>query len=164
MPDPPIGDWVDLFADRDDPHRPDAPIGRMDPRVLHRARAGYYGHMSHIDHQLNRFLEVLQEFRLRENTTICFVSDHGELLGDHHRFRKSLPYEGSARVPLLLQGPAGGLGVAWVSVLTAFAGSSATFTEIAELVSGAGFESHPVAKHESARTTPPRHVDRIALE
>lgn len=36
---------------------------------------------------------------------VCFTSDHGELLGDHHLFRKSLPYEGSARIPLVLQGP-----------------------------------------------------------
>ena len=27
------------------------------------------------------------------------------MLGEHHAFRKSLPYEGSARVPLLLSGP-----------------------------------------------------------
>jgi arylsulfatase A-like enzyme len=27
------------------------------------------------------------------------------MLGDHHAFRKVLPYEGSARVPLLLSGP-----------------------------------------------------------
>lgn len=42
------------------------------------ARAGYYGHMSHIDHQINRFLEVLRELLLLDNTFICFVSDHGE--------------------------------------------------------------------------------------
>lgn len=105
MPDPPVGDWVDLFAARDEPHRPDASVATMDPRVLQRARAGYYGHMTHIDHQINRFLEVLQEFGLRDSTYVCFVSDHGELMGDHHLYRKSLPYEGSARVPLILQGP-----------------------------------------------------------
>jgi arylsulfatase A-like enzyme len=106
LPDPPVGDWTDLFADRDDPRRPDALIATVDPRILHRARAGYYGHMTHIDHQVNRFLEVLHEFRLRSNTFVCFVSDHGEMMGDHHRFRKQVPYEGSARVPLILQGPA----------------------------------------------------------
>jgi arylsulfatase A-like enzyme len=62
--------------------------------------------MTHIDHQLNRLLEVLQEFGLRQTAYVCFTSDHGELMGDHHLFRKSLPYEGSARIPLLLSGPA----------------------------------------------------------
>ena len=105
MPDPPVGDWTALYDGWAEPHDPQSPVGEVDPRWLRRARAGYYGHMTHIDHQLNRFLEVLHEFRLRENTYVCFTSDHGELMGDHHLFRKSLPYEGSARVPLLLKGP-----------------------------------------------------------
>jgi len=104
---PAVGDWAlaGPFAGRDDPRRPECAVGRVDPRVLHRARAGYYGHMSHIDHQVNRLVESLHEHRLRDDTVVCFVSDHGELMGDHHLFRKSLPYEGSARVPLILKGP-----------------------------------------------------------
>ena len=41
------------------------------------------------------------------DTYVCFVSDHGEMLGDHHLFRKGWPYEGSAHVPLILSGPPG---------------------------------------------------------
>ena len=107
MPDPPVGDWVDLFAEHASARRPDSYAGTIDRRVLQRARAGYYGHMTHIDHQINRFMEVLHEFRLRSNSYVCFVSDHGEMMGDHHLFRKGFPYEGSARVPLLLKGPDG---------------------------------------------------------
>jgi arylsulfatase A-like enzyme len=69
--------------------------------------AGYYGHMTHIDHQINRFWETLHMFGLAKNSYLCFVSDHGELMGDHNLFRKGLPYEGSARVPLILKGPEG---------------------------------------------------------
>ena len=105
MPPPPVGDWGEAFEHMADPHRPDCAVGQINPHVLQRARAGYYGHMTHIDHQLNRFIEVLHEFGQRDNTWFCFVSDHGELMGDHHLFRKSLPYEGSARVPLILKGP-----------------------------------------------------------
>ena len=107
MPDVPVGDWAATFSDRADPRRPDALVGDIDPRALRRARAGYYGHMTHIDHQINRFLEVLQEFGLRDNTYVCFTSDHGEMMGDHHLFRKAYPYEGSARVPMILKGPPG---------------------------------------------------------
>lgn len=110
MPEPPVGDWADAVAAMHganvrSPYRPDLMAGRMDPEVLKRARAAYYGQMSFIDHQLNRFLETLTMFGEFANSYVCFVSDHGELLGDHHLFRKSLPYEGSARVPLLLRGP-----------------------------------------------------------
>src|SRR5205814_1076331 len=72
---------------------------------LRRAKAGYYGHMSHIDQQIKRFTEGLRDSGLAENTWFCFVSDHGEMMGDHGLFRKGYPYEGSSRVPLILWGP-----------------------------------------------------------
>lgn len=107
MPAPPIGDWHALYAPYGSPHRPDTHYDAVDPRMLQRARAGYYGHMTHIDQQLNRFFEVLHEFRERDNTYFCFVSDHGEMLGDHKLYRKAYPYEGSARIPFILKGPQG---------------------------------------------------------
>ena len=105
MPDRPVGDWIDLLHPHRDPLAPDRFFGEMDRTDLHRALAGYYGHMSHIDAQINRFVETLGMYGLAENTWICFVSDHGEMIGDHHLFRKGFGYEGSARVPLLLHAP-----------------------------------------------------------
>lgn len=105
MPEPPVGDWAAMWDDYGDSNRPDTFVGTMRPDVLQRARAGYYGHMTHIDHQINRFMEVLQEYGEADNTYVCFVADHGEMLGDHHLFRKGFPYEGSAHVPLILRGP-----------------------------------------------------------
>lgn len=104
MPDPPVGDWAGYFDPMHDPLRPDLAAGRLAPDVLQRARAGYYGHLTHIDLQINRFLEVMAQERLDNNTMVMFVSDHGDMLGDHHLYRKSLPYEGSARIPLMLCG------------------------------------------------------------
>src|SRR5690606_2764308 len=40
-----------------------------------------------------------------ENTIVVFTSDHGDMLGDHGYFAKRLPYEGSARVPLIVRAP-----------------------------------------------------------
>ncbi len=107
MPEPPVGDWTGVFAPYAEPHRPDALAGAVSPAILRRARAGYYGHMTHIDHQVHRLCEALVDYGVAGNTWICFVSDHGEMMGDHHLFRKGLPYEGSARVPLILAGPRG---------------------------------------------------------
>jgi len=105
MPDVPVGDWVGEFDDIDDGVHPAAARAVYRPDILRRARAGYYGSMTHIDHQINRFLETLEEFPFAKNTWVVFTSDHGELMGDHHFFRKSRPYEGSARVPLIFTGP-----------------------------------------------------------
>ena len=105
MPPPPRGDWTDLYAPYVQPHSPERLAGAAPPAVLRRARAGYYGHMTHIDHQVNRLLEGLEDHGVAARTWVCFVSDHGEMMGDHHLFRKGFPYEGSARVPLLLAAP-----------------------------------------------------------
>lgn len=110
MPAPPQGDWVQDFYSLAPPgtlNRDAEPsIGDLSTAALQRARAGYYGHISHIDQQLNRFAEVLSDYGLAQNTYLVFVSDHGEMIGDHRFFRKSVPYEGSARVPLIVRAPA----------------------------------------------------------
>ncbi|SEE08643.1 arylsulfatase [Ruania alba] len=104
MPAPPVGDWTDLWAEHADARSPISPVAEYDPRTLQRARAGYYGHMSHIDQQLNRLFHELSATGA-DNTIVCFVSDHGEQMGDHHLYQKTLPYEGSARVPFIISGP-----------------------------------------------------------
>ena len=52
-------------------------------------------------------MEVLSDFGLRENTAVLFVSDHGDMMGDPHFYRKTVGYEGSARVPFLVRLPGG---------------------------------------------------------
>ena len=39
------------------------------------------------------------------NTIVVFSSDHGEMLGDHDRWAKQVPYRQSVGVPLLAMGP-----------------------------------------------------------
>ena len=110
MPDVPVGDWAGTWEKRcgwlSSPFRSETMMGRIPPRLLRRARAGYYGHVTHIDLQIHRILEALGGYQVAANTVVCFTSDHGEMLGDHHLFRKCFPYEGSARVPMILKGPA----------------------------------------------------------
>ncbi len=102
--EPVVGDWEHHYDAhrRDGAH--DAFVGHLDPRVVHRARAGYYGLMAQIDQQVNRIREALTEFGLADDTVVAFVSDHGEMMGDHHMFRKGYGYEGSARIPFLIAG------------------------------------------------------------
>lgn len=79
--------------------------GVVRPKALRRARACYYGSITHVDNQIGRFYMALQESGELNNTVILFVSDHGDMLGDFNLLRKSLPYEGSARIPLILSDP-----------------------------------------------------------
>lgn len=103
--EPPVGDWVGVFDEYRNDIRPDSHVARYDQRTMNRARAGYYGHITHIDMQLNRLFEMLGEFGVADDTYILFTSDHGDMLGDHEMWRKGYPYEGSARVPMILAGP-----------------------------------------------------------
>jgi arylsulfatase A-like enzyme len=61
--------------------------------------------MSHIDTQLQRFFEVLREYGEYDNTWFIFTVDHGEMMGDHHLWRKAYPYEGSAHIPMIVKPP-----------------------------------------------------------
>jgi arylsulfatase len=105
VPTPVIGDWARPPAQDNLPV--DAGCIDLSPEAFLSMRAGYYGLINHIDDQLRRLLGHFQRMGWGEydNTVILFVSDHGEMLGDHYRFRKSLPYEASTHVPFLLQAP-----------------------------------------------------------
>lgn len=107
IPEPPVGDWVGAFEEYRRDHHVEAAFGRQHPDLRRRAVAGYYGLITQIDHQLNRVLEALSDFDLLDNTAILFVSDHGDMLGDHHFYRKTVGYEGSARIPFIVRLPGG---------------------------------------------------------
>jgi arylsulfatase A-like enzyme len=75
--------------------------------MLRSAQAGYYGLINHVDDQIRRLLNPVDGIQRRtgRNTVVIFFSDHGEMLGDHYRWRKSLPYEGSAHIPFMIHAP-----------------------------------------------------------
>ena len=59
----------------------------------------------YMDHQIGRLVSALVAQQIMDNTIILFVSDHGEMLGDHLMFQKAKPFQGSIRVPLFISGP-----------------------------------------------------------
>jgi len=103
---PPVyGDWDDPDAIGIGGYAVDADTGPLDCDQRTEAQRGYYAAMTQIDYEIGRLRDTMFEHGLSDNTIILFVSDHGELLCDHHLFRKSLPFEGSARVPLIVRAP-----------------------------------------------------------
>ena len=68
----------------------------------------YYASISYMDAQVGRVLDALQELGLAENTIVVFTSDHGYLLGEHHKFQKQHLFEESTRVPFIV-------GVPWMN-------------------------------------------------
>ena len=73
------------------------PSGKRDGSQI-----GYYACITHLDNQIGKLVDALKDDGSYQNTVILFVSDHGELLGDHYTFRKTRPYQGSIHIPLIV--------------------------------------------------------------
>jgi arylsulfatase len=77
----------------------------LPPQAHLRARAHYYGNITLIDDQVGRLLATLDELHLADNTIIAFVSDHGDLLGDHGLYFKGWFFRESWHIPLIIKAP-----------------------------------------------------------
>ena len=107
LPAPYIGDWIEQTHGHHLPAYPklNAPWADLPAHIVRRARACYFGLITQLDQQLTRVMRLLFRLGELENTFIIVTSDHGEMLGDHHLWRKCFAYEGSARVPFILRFP-----------------------------------------------------------
>ena len=99
------GDWNDCVRWERDGHSYHAQTAPSDESYIQQLRAGYYAAITHMDHQIGRLVSALVEEQIMDNTIILFVSDHGEMLGDHLMFQKAKPFQGSIHVPLFISGP-----------------------------------------------------------
>ncbi|HND33106.1 MAG TPA: sulfatase [Myxococcota bacterium] len=67
----------------------------------------YDGEVVYTDAMIGELLEKLDDLGLKESTLVALTADHGEELGDHGHYlhHQSSPWEGVARVPLILSQP-----------------------------------------------------------
>jgi arylsulfatase A-like enzyme len=80
------------------PLPPDSPLD-----AIRKARLGYHASIALIDLEFGRVLDTLKQAGVAENTLVIFVSDHGDLLGDHQQFGKGAAlYDPCVRVPLIM--------------------------------------------------------------
>jgi arylsulfatase A-like enzyme len=106
--EPVIGDWATPPPDGGLGQSIEARSVNLQGEALLAARAGYYGLINHVDDQIRRLLSPVSGVQrmTNNNTIVVFTTDHGEMLGDHYRWRKNVPYEPSANIPLLISAPA----------------------------------------------------------
>jgi choline-sulfatase len=67
---------------------------------IKRARRAYFANISYLDDKIGEVLKALEG--ARQDATILFVSDHGDMLGERGLWFKMSFFEGSARVPLMI--------------------------------------------------------------
>jgi choline-sulfatase len=70
-----------------------------------KTRAKYFGLVTLVDRAVGQILDALDASGHADDTVVVFTSDHGDMLGDHNLWGKSVLYDPSATVPLLLRAP-----------------------------------------------------------
>ena len=75
------------------------------PDVIRDQLCEYYGLITHLDGQIGRILDAIDEHGFGENTVVVYSADHGLALGSHGLLGKQNVYEHSMRCPLVVRGP-----------------------------------------------------------
>ncbi|MDF2961497.1 MAG: sulfatase [Paenibacillus sp.] len=82
------------------------PFSAMTEQDHRLVRAAYWAMIDLIDDQVGRMVDALERTGQLDNTIIIFMSDHGELIGDHGVYLKgAFFYEPSVHVPLIISNP-----------------------------------------------------------
>lgn len=81
-------------------------MDKISPEDHRKHAARYLGFISHLDAQIGRILDYLEELGIADNTIIVLNSDHGHMIGEHRLSHKGIfLYEGVNRVPLIIRHP-----------------------------------------------------------
>lgn len=78
---------------------------KMNEDQQREALRGYYAAITFMDDQLGRVLRTLEALKLRDNTIVVFMSDHGWHLGEHTFWQKRSLMEQSTKVPFIVSAP-----------------------------------------------------------
>lgn len=80
----------------------------IEPELVKKSIRQTYGMISHLDEQVGRVLDCLDELGIADDTVVMFISDHGDQLGEHGLFFKSVyPYEAHMHIPFVVKAPGG---------------------------------------------------------
>lgn len=164
MPDPKLDPeagyechpWVAVLSERQ-PH-----ANCLTPEKSRAAYAAYLGLCSFIDDQIGRVLTALETAGLADDTRIIYASDHGENAGARGLWGKSVMYEESTGIPLIMAGPdiaAGKICNTPVSLVDIYP----TVTEAAGLDDGDGQKTDRPGRSLFRIAAAPDDPDRLAF-
>ena len=79
------------------------PVGDYTNADWRRLVWGYYRLIERADDFVGQITSALKESGQEENTIVVFLADHGDCAGSHHWNQKTVFYDESARVPLIIK-------------------------------------------------------------
>jgi arylsulfatase len=81
-------------------------FAKTDDPTHRKITAAYYAMIEQVDTEVGRMLHVLEETGQADDTIVIYMSDHGEMLGDHGIYLKGpYFYDCMIRVPLIIRWP-----------------------------------------------------------
>ena len=90
--------WIRMFYDLEESYK--------DPEEgLRRFTQAYLACVSAVDDNIGQVMNVIDNSKLKDNTIVVLVSDHGWTLGEKEHTYKNSPWEESTRVPMSIRAP-----------------------------------------------------------
>jgi arylsulfatase A-like enzyme len=78
------------------------PVGSFDKKKWCEYRWAYFRMIEMVDSHIGKVLQAVQESGQAENTLVVFTADHGDCQGAHGWNQKTVLFEESVRVPLII--------------------------------------------------------------
>ncbi len=139
--------------------------GAMTDDDRRQVTAAYYAMCELIDDQVGHILRTLDETGQRDNTIVIFMSDHGEMLGDHGIYFKGPHfYDEAIRVPLVISCPQRFQSGVKVNGLTELLDLTPTLLEAAGLEVLPRVQGQSLIPHLTGNTDLDQHRDHVFCE
>jgi arylsulfatase len=123
------------------------PFNQMNDSDHRYLTAAYWAMVDLIDEQVGRMIDALERTGQLENTIVVFMSDHGELLGDHGVYLKGPHfYEPSVYVPLIVSWPGKYQEGVRIPALVELVDLAPTFLEAADIEHYPGMQGKSLTK------------------
>lgn len=127
--------------------------------------AAYYAMVELIDDQVGRIIGSLEETGQLENTIVIFMSDHGEMLGDHGLYFKGPHfYEEAVRCPLVMRWPSGFKSDLKIDGLVELLDIVPTLLDATEIEIEPAIQGRSLFDHCQGKADPSHHREYIYCE
>jgi len=79
------------------------PVSRFTPEDWRKQRWGYYRMVEKVDGEIGKVMGALRSAGVEDDTLVIFTSDHGDCTGAHRFNQKTVFYDESVRIPLIVR-------------------------------------------------------------
>ena len=126
-------------------------------------KAAYYAMIEQVDTEVGRMMKTLDELGMADNTIVIYMSDHGDMLGDHGIYEKGpYFYDCLSRVPLIIRWPGRYKAGLKLDALVELVDIAPTLMDAAGLTTPAGMQGKSLTPLLTGSTS--EHRDSVYME